>query len=674
MRLARGGPRDPVTGLTRAIHISDSSTALNILVFAIVAFAGWTLAANVIVMAGGSLQFLLVAGPLAAAVGLCSLARISRRLKPLPFTNGRVDGGTESDPYSITPAQGLVASALITALLAISWLAFWLSSVLFLAWTVWKAKHLDDAEGTYPDVQRRQTLAIAALCLVNAVLAFVVCRPDQDDAFYVGVAAFAAGHPTEPLLAFDPMLVERSWPLIFPSYRFASYELLVAAIAKVISAPALSVAHLILPPLGGALSILASYALARELRMRNVLAITVVTATLTIVLGETARSPANFAFDRIFQGKAILLSVVIPTIYAFTIRHVREAGSGRNIYVLACAYVAAVGVSNFGMLIAPVAGLTAAAAMFRTANLRRVLQAASCAVIPLPYLLWVAITSHGGAALANVGVESGGDVWASTFGPCGQYFISFMLLAGPTLAVHRRGRWLLAIPTLLMLGIAMNPLFAPIIAMHVTTPPVFWRMTWMEPTLIMVAASLTLLFRWCTSQHFPTGYARFIIRGSLAAVSVLILFLLTQASTLRAENGVTWSFGEAKLVNPDVSAAARLIQLAPSEGRILAPDNIASIISMSEHHPPLVFARSMYVYMLRDALPQSDYEARMRLAGWLSGTTTSSVGQIAKDLIALNVVIIAKPANASDVEMLEQTGYVLEETVTGLQMWRRRSS
>jgi hypothetical protein len=646
---------------------------VNILAFAIVVFAGWTLATNALVLMGASLQLLLLAGPLGCVVAVGGLLRVSHRTKALSFTDPRASEVTNSHGLPvIMPVQGLLVSALITALLGISWIAFWLCAVLYLTWITWTARRLADHTDAMAPTGKAQALTLTIVCLANAVLAFVVCRPDQDDAFYVGVAAFAAGHPTEPLLAFDPMLVERSWPLIFPSYRFASYELLVAAVARVTSIPALSVAHIVMPPIAAALSILASYALARELRLRNALTITILAAVLSIVLGETARSPANFAFDRIFQGKAILLSVVIPAIYAFTIRHARHADSGRNLYILACAYVAAVGVSNFGMLIAPAAGLTAAAAAFRMTTRQRAFQAASCAAIPLPYLLWVAFSSHGGAALANVAVEGGGEVWASTFGTRGQYLISFALLAAPVLAMHRQSRALLAIPTLLMLAIALNPVLSPFIARYITTPPVFWRMTWLTPTLIMVAASITLLFRWCTNPYCPTGPGRFVIRGSLIGVATVMAILLTQSNTLRTDNGVTWSPGQPKLVQHDASTAALATRIAPPTGRILAPDTIASIISMNEHHPTLVFARSMYVYMLRDALPRSDYEARMRLASWVNGAVPPAAAQVQEDLRALDVAVVVKPVSVAYADTLRRAGYDLRGTDVGTEVWRRR--
>ncbi|WP_429197902.1 DUF6077 domain-containing protein [Luteibacter sp. W1I16] len=542
-------------------------------------------------------------------------------------------------------------AAAITALLGFSWVAFWAAAVSYFVYTARSARSLPDA--TTGSHERQWPWPLALMCIANALLALWVVRPDQDDAFYVGVSAFAAGHPGEALLAFDPMLVERSWPLIFPSYRFASYELLVAAIAHVSGMSAITITHVALPPLAAAAAILATYSLARELRIGAALVTTFVFMLLTVVLGETARSPANFGFDRIFQGKAVLLSVIIPSIYTFTFRCARHRQGRKDLYVLGCAYLAAIGTSNFGMLIAPIAGLTAAAATYGADRSfrRRSLEAGALALIPLPYLVWVAAASHAGSALANVPLESAGQIWTSTFGRYGQFLIAFTLLIAPALTRDRVTRRLLSIPTLIFLGVGLNPLLSAYIARFLTTPPVYWRMTWQMPVLIVSATAVAMLIGKVAirNKQLPRNA---IYPCALLGISAMLLWL-TQFSTWSKANGTSWAFAQPKLIPADADTAKIALHHAQPTGRILAPDNVSSIMAMTENHPPLVVARSMYIYMLRDLIPRDDYEKRMRLAMWVNGSADIDSAQLANDLGALDVRVVVRQKDTAATALRE---------------------
>ncbi|WP_413625506.1 DUF6077 domain-containing protein [Luteibacter sp. Lutesp34] len=617
---------------------------MNLLAYCIVALAGWTLAANGVVLVGGSLRLLVVVGPVASVLALIALC-FWRPTSVAP-TAVIPPPAVAPEPSEWRPAALICMAAAITALQGVSWVAFWAAAVCYLIFTAKNSRSLPEAT-TNGSRTREWPRPLVLMCIANALLALWVVRPDQDDAFYVGVSAFAAGHPSEALLAFDPMLAERSWPLIFPSYRFASYELLVAAIAHVSGMSAITIAHVALPPLAAAAAILATYSLARELRPSDALVTTFIFMLLTVVLGETARSPANFGFDRIFQGKAVLLSVIIPSIYTFTFRYTKRPQGRKDLYVLGCAYLAAIGTSNFGMLIAPIAGLTAAAAAYGAdpSFRRRSLEAGALAIIPLPYLVWVAAASHAGSALANVPLESAAQVWTSTFGRYGQYLIAFTLLMAPALAGDRIMGRLLSIPTLVFLGLGLNPLLSAYIARFLTTPPVYWRMTWQIPVLIVSAAAIATLIGKATDRHKqPTHHV--VYASALLGISAMILWL-AQFSTLNHANGTSWAFAQPKLLPGDVDTAEIALGHAQPAGRILAPDNVSSIIAMKEHHPPLVVARSMYIYMLRDLIPRDEYETRMRLAIWVNGNANIDDAQLAHDLGALDVRVVVRQKGAA---------------------------
>jgi hypothetical protein len=644
---------------TTATRTGDRPATLDVVVAAL---AGWTLAANIVVIAHGDLNWLIRMGIPATALAIV-----------LAFFGGRrVSDHRAQAPWGIHVRGGLlarvVAAALLPCLLAWSWLAF---SVLTSAFLIAMIVARDGFAAHPESVWRTNRWVILMLCVAMATLALWVNRPDQDDAFYVGVAAFASSHPLEPLLAFDPMLVERTWPLIFPSYSFASYELLAAAIAHGLSLPAAAIMHIMLPPVFAALIVLALRDLAREISPGRATLTTVLGFALILILGEMPRSPAHFSFDRIFQGKAILLSVMIPYIYATTFRYGTASGSRRDLYLLGCAYVASIGTSNFGMLIAPMAGLTAAlSCAVATGHLRRAANAAAPAALALPYLLWVLWQSHAGTAVSADPIETPGNVWLSVFGISGQYVVAGLILLGPALAPDARTRRLLATPLLLLFAVLLNPAVAPWIARHVTTPPVYWRVTWQTPILIYAAAALTFALTHPAGRNV-TPRTRICILGVVMACGALAL----PATTLTSTDGMRWSFATLK-TEPRADRAADVASHAMgSAGRLLAPDAVSSIVAMRENHPTLVSARGMYLYMLRDMIPADDYARRTRLFLLVTAGQGAPVDQIRNDLRELDVRVVVTNTGTPDSQVSEgvfaEMGWLPVSRVPGYTIWSR---
>ena len=635
--------------------------------YAIVSLAAWTLACNAIVFLHGTLLHLLFAGTLSVVAAISLISRMAGR----PDHSFGLDTSRQSWQlaWSMPRWVGVACALVIPILLNWSWIAFSTASLLLLlALVAWRLPE-DTSPPIQADTAARWLLPIMAIAM--AILALWVSRPDQDDAFYVGVAAFASGHPHEALLAFDPMLVERAWPLIFPSYRFASYELLGATLAWVTGMPAAATMHILLPPLFGALAVIATWELARVLAPARASTIVATVFVLTLLLGEMPRSPANFSFDRIFQGKAILLSVVLPYLFATSLRYASSAGTRRDLMLVGASYLAAIGVSNFGMLIAPMVGVTAAcSALVAIGGWQRTLKLMLMALIPLPYLGWVAYQSHDGQALAAAALEPPFAIWHSTFGGAGSFIVASLLLLGPAVAPDSRLRRLLACPPIILLLILLNPLLAPLISHYLTTPPVYWRVTWQTPILIYAATALVFALR---RGALPSG-----LRVAVAIMAIMSIWKLLPTQTLRSDNSVQWSFATVK-TDRNATIAADLACSLTAAGRLLAPDAVSGIAAMRESHPTLVSAREMYIYLLRGVIPAEDYQRRMRLDSMVNNGEPLPVQLLKQDLDALDVrTIVTQSSSATGNNALgsslAEAGFTMAQRTPDYVLWTRREA
>jgi len=79
--------------------------------------------------------------------------------------------------------------------------------------------------------------------------------------------------------------------------------------------PPITIAHVVFPPVFSVLSILAGALLLRF--VAEAMALALIILVVLVILGETHHSYGNFAFVRMHQGKAVLVTLMVPLIFFF---------------------------------------------------------------------------------------------------------------------------------------------------------------------------------------------------------------------------------------------------------------------------------------------------------------------------------------------------------------------
>ena len=647
-----------------------------IISFFVIIFAGWTLAAHVCVLLGFDLSKLLLAAPI-FIISLFGIFVFLLKEKGTFSHHQNIffscSGGSRLANHYIS----IVIYFLLffsPVFIFFSWNYFLFSSVslLFLC-TLWG----DMEEQSHFSVraassQKLDLLIIVLLSIALVGLSYVVSRGDLDDAFYVAVSAFLSSNPQQALLAVDPMLGEAGFPLLFNSYRFASFELLSGAVAHLLSVPAMDVYYIYLLPIWVVAAVIANFLLTRELFPEHWLLAGVVALLLTLLLGEMHRSPANFSFVRIFQGKAVFLSVIVPTIFYLTARFFSQLGTKADFFLLACCQVASVGLTNFGMLMGPIVGFGALVSNIPSA-LRGDRKKFYCALAPLlftlPYLIDVALGSRI-SPIMNFEAESSADVWISVFGSHQQYFVCFLILAGPVLAKDRVTRWRLTVPPLLLFAIYLNPWLSGFISKHVTTPPVYWRVVWSFPVLIFAAVSFSMIavkiFKWKSSRY---------VLSILFTCTIFLTSYSIPYNTLRFENiGPIEGFAAWKIPGDHLVVAQMALKIDSCGGRVLAPDEIAGVISRFEIHPRLISTRGLYLHLMRPMIGESEYAPRKVLYDFVTGNSSQQVDMVRSALRALDVSVVVLKSNletASVLDLIVSEGFKLAESARGYSIYAR---
>ena len=638
----------------------------------LIVLTGWTLSSHVMVLSGQSLQKLIIIAPFV----ICSLAFIYHLLPKLahvPYSTKElrpnIVGFIGENNASLAICVCLCLTPIV---LYLSWFAFWAVSTSILTYCICLRWEFDSSSVYEIEKPKRWERAVV-LCLSVAavVLTLSVVRSDLDDAFYVAVASFASGNPSQPLLAFDPMHGDAGLPLIFASYRFASFELLAGAVAHLLGIPAMDVIYKLLPPLWAIFSVLCIFLLAQEYMPKRWLLLGIVTFLLIVILGESHRAPANMMFVRMFQGKAVYLSVIVPAIFYLTARYLSSRGTSADLFLIGCSQLTAIGLSNFGMLAAPIAGAGALISnipVIEKASRKKLWGVLVTLTIPLPYLVAVAVESSWGSAMAQSQSESALQVWTSVFGTHQQYLVGILLLIGPVLARDSITRWRLAVPPLLLFALYLNPWLSNFISKNITTPPVYWRVVWSFPILIFAAASVCIVI-----DRLIDGKERRFFPAILSAIVIVLLIFSLPLNTLRPGNiDSILSFASRKVNFNDYAVAEKAIQVNGTTHRLLAPDQISGLISRFEVHPKLVSVRGFYLDMLAPAFGHEAYRQRRVLHDFVSGIAENDKELVRTALSSLNVstIVIPQINERNDVvEFLKSENFQMIEAIKGYSIW-----
>ena len=361
-------------------------------------FALWTLACHIAVGVQGN-TFVLLVMAVASAMGAGTLWAIHRARRP-----GRPGGDEETcdhsedgepvsadespPPQSASPGDDTLPSRqgipvgkwflpLYVVLAAAVTVAtdktaildlFCFSAIVLLAAALF-CRQREEPDGCSdvpePDPHGQLVWLVAA---VFAVLALLINRPDLDDCFHTNAAVNVCDFPRMALMSRHTIVF--NGPASFwmvPVWRLQTLEVLAGAVAFVTRIDAISVLHLLVPPVAAFLGVLALAGLVRRLLPRHTLWVLLAMLFYTMADGEMNASFGNFGFVRFQQGKGILLTAVLPLIMSYGIDLARS-GTWADFWKMVAVQVAAVGLSSTAIWAAPFA---AALSMLAAAPLRR---------------------------------------------------------------------------------------------------------------------------------------------------------------------------------------------------------------------------------------------------------------------------------------------------------------
>lgn len=177
---------------------------------------------------------------------------------------------------------------------------------------------------------------------LGIVLVLGLHRPDADDRIYVGQQMRALDAPEESFWAMADVKDYNA------GYVMSSYEYVRAGFSWLTGTPVLASYYLVWPSLIAAMAVAYQSRLFRFLGVRSLAVAFTIWFVIMLAWGDTHRTPSNFGFVRMFQGKGALVWITIPAAQYYWLRFT-SSGAPMAALLLGATLVAGTGFTPTGV-------------------------------------------------------------------------------------------------------------------------------------------------------------------------------------------------------------------------------------------------------------------------------------------------------------------------------------
>ena len=542
---------------------------------------------------------------------LVNEARIERMVQPT-LTSGVYSG-------RLWALLALIISALMLRLFNIHYWSVWLA-LLSASILVFCTVSISAAPHNEPPVVRPnwQRVGIGALVLFGAVLVAITHRVDPDDAQYLNFVVTAMDFPLEPLFSHSGLWQDPKAPLESPTYQFHTYELLVAALSDVFSVDHKILYYLILAPIFGGIAVVVHWRLAQYLVPQHAFLVVLAWFFLLIALGDSHREFGNFAFVRLYQGKALLVTIGLPLCLLLGLRF-SEFPDGRRALALGMAIIASTGLSASALATVPfVVAATLCGGLLgasRVAVTRIIAGGLASGLFLGAIGLFLVASIKSGNEIHGVSLFGSGTGLSIVLGEgiLGALILVLFPIAPLFVAGFRRRR-LYALTTLVLLGVVLNPWSGDFLAKNLDKA-LEWRLFWSVPFVISASISMVGLAA-LLAQKVP-----WLNRYAVLLIMLAAVWFFSGQWSVSPGNRVVIAFPRLKVEPAPHALAEEIVRRAPLRSTIYAPTLIAEWIPTFRMHPYPLIVRPHYFDFgtIRDYFGVSEMDRRRRVMAFLQG-------------------------------------------------------
>ncbi|MEM8805747.1 MAG: DUF6077 domain-containing protein [Cyanobacteria bacterium P01_G01_bin.38] len=444
----------------------------------------------------------------------------------------------------------------------------------------------------WPKGQGLSVLGTFFFCLLLGELTVFISRPNLDDFSYFHRVLVQLENLDQPFFLGDTSHNMAGLPALSLMHVMTSYEPLVGLLANWLGLDPLWVYQNLIGLIVAALFPITYILLYEQLGLSRYASLWAAIAASLFLLwdGNLHRSFGNFAFTRCWQGKGILITLLIPLAGLFCIRFLRYP-SWRKFSLMAMVAISGVGLSGSGVFLIPLL-IFAIAASYGIAfgNSWRRWKRSLIVCFAAFYPVGIAIAFNINLLPPPSNVSIWIDVWPNNW-----WQNILQLVIGDTETLVRNVLILLILPLMglsqlnsrFLVGLSIvlslmfvNPLLGPV-WLSLIKPGAYWRLAYLFP-LPLCAGLIVSPNIWRKIKH------RAWLRGLRIGMATMIGLSFVQAYQLPAlphkdppkADPIYWKMpGEYKLVKSDL-AFAQMISDQVSNRSVLTSEPMVGVLGL----------------------------------------------------------------------------------------------
>lgn len=513
-----------------------------------------------------------------------------------------------------------------------------------------------------PSTQKLMSYITMSLISIQVFLSCYLFHSDADDSFYVSLINSSISNPH--LYANDPSTGVQAFPLM-SQYIFESWELFLAIVSKMFHLSAPIVAHTVIPCFLILCAYFACYYFAQTLGLKKNSHIFVFfMCVLNIMGGYSDYSSSFFLLSRVWQGKAVVVNILLPLVYVYFKMHLDDESKKLPIIMLTLLSIAGIAFNPIAIYLIPL--LLASIAIwtvFTHKNIKNIFNTIMKYVITIMPLVIFALLIK--LNISKSYIFDNPLEALKSFNPhlifnnffLGKRYLFLFLICVIYLFLYGSKciKIIAAGSPLVLLVLVFNPKLAPFVAQYLTSFPTYWRVFWLLPITYMIAYTFTHIVQ---DKAFEKKKR---IRTLIIIMSAMII-VLSGRKVYSKEYGFSKPENAYKIPQEIVNITLHINDKVNKNPLVLAPEEINTTMRQLTNSVTLFRSRDFYIQEFLISIGEKNsYDEREELYNYAySGNLDSNRFNELLKKYGIDIIIVNKNA-VKDMNKLKNNNLKLDE-------------
>lgn len=416
-------------------------------------------------------------------------------------------------------------------------------------------------------------------------------RSDADDSFYVSWSEQAKQF--EQYMETEPSTGQEN--SIFPkTYLLNSWEILNGFIAKVFDVSTPILLHTFYPMLIITIAYISYLLLIKRITdNKNPYIMAIIFAILILFDGASARFRGSTLLGRCYQGKAIVLNVIITFIY-YKLLNYKELKK-EDIIILAITNLAAIALNPISIWLIPIIYFLFAIYMLVKKDIKSILKLVAILIpnfLTLPiFVICSLMASSGAVEVTNILSYKHiiKDFIRNGYLYIGLYAISSVVVL---IKGNKKAKLLIVFIPIIAFITILNPLISKYIQKYVTSSATYWRLLWIIPMEIGIAYAIHLVY-----ENINNDKMKYII------LVLGTIILICCGSYMYQEKNLFYKHENAEKINKNIIQQTKFIeQNINNKAIVVAPAEPRHGSNMRQISTKIIlfYSRPQYVNMMEN--------------------------------------------------------------------------